>query len=184
MSAGLALLLLLTLPSVEAAPSTGTVQIAILLADFNDATYDSDHDNDWFEALAFGSSDSMADYYDENSRGNLTLEGDVYGPYTLDGNAANWGNEDTDFVSDTIEAADDDVDFRDYDAVMAVHPGPGEESSGNSDDIWSIHWSGLNIDTNDGNHRIREVTQVPEIEYSSGERRPVSYTHLTLPTKA
>ncbi|MEE3192747.1 MAG: hypothetical protein VX267_04595, partial [Candidatus Thermoplasmatota archaeon] len=63
MSAGLALLLLLTLPSVEAAPSTGTVQIAILLADFNDATYDTDRDSDWFEALAFGSSDSMKDYY-------------------------------------------------------------------------------------------------------------------------
>ena len=173
MSAGLALLLLLTLPSVEAAPSTGTVQIAILLADFNDATYDTEHDSDWFEALAFGSSDSMTDYYDENSRGNLTLEGDIYGPYTLDGDAADWGNEDSDFVRDTIEAADDDIDFREYDAVMAVHPGPGEESSGNSDDIWSIHWSGLNINTNDGNHRIREVTQVPEIEYSSGERRPL-----------
>ncbi len=172
MSAGLALLLLLTLPPVEAAPSTGTVQIAILLADFNDATYDTDRDSEWFEALAFGSSDSMKDYYDENSRGNLTLDGDVFGPYTLDGNAADWGNEDTDFVSDTIEAADDDVDFSEYDAVMAVHPGPGEESSGNSDDIWSIHWSGLNINTNDGNHRIREVTQVPEFEYSS-ERRPL-----------
>ena len=173
MSAGLALLLLLALPAVEAAPSTGTIQVAVLLADFNDATYDSDHDNDWFEALAFGSSDSMADYYDENSRGNLTLEGDVFGPYTLDGDAADWGYEDTDFVKDTIEAADDDVDFRDYDAVMAVHPGPGEESSGNGDDIWSIHWSGQSISTNDGNHRIREVTQVPEFEYSGGERRPL-----------
>ena len=127
MSAGLALFLLLALPAVEAAPSTGTIQVAVLLADFNDATYDSDHDNDWFEALAFGSSDSMADYYDENSRGNLTLEGDVFGPYTLDGDAADWGdeyNDNTDFVKDTIEAADDDVDFRDYDAVIVVHPGP------------------------------------------------------------
>ena len=102
LSAGLALLLLLALPAVEAAPSTGTIQVAVLLADFNAATYDSDHDSDWFEALAFGSSDSMADYYDENSRGNLTLEGDVFGPYTLDGDAADWGDENTDFVKDTI----------------------------------------------------------------------------------
>ena len=130
----------LALPAA-ASPTTGTVQVAVILADFNDASYDSAHDGDWFEELAFGSSDSMWDYYDENSRGNLTLAGEVFGPYTLDGDAADWGSENTDFVRDTIAAADDDIDFRDYDAVMAVHTGPGEESSGNSDDIWSIHWS-------------------------------------------
>ncbi len=162
----------LALPAA-ASPTTGTVQVAIILADFNDASYDSTHDSDWFEELAFGNSDSMWDYYDENSRGNLTLAGEVFGPYTLDGDAADWGSENTDFVRDTIAAADDDIDFRDYDAVMAVHTGPGEESSGNSDDIWSIHWSGLSISTNDGNHRIREITQVPEFEYSGGEKRPL-----------
>jgi M6 family metalloprotease-like protein len=162
----------LALP-VAASPTTGTIQVAIILIDFNDASYDSAHDSDWFEELAFGNSNSMWDYYDENSRGNLTLEGEVFGPYTLDGDAADWGSENTNFVSDTIAAADDDIDYRDYDAVMAVHTGPGEESSGNSDDIWSIHWSGLSISTNDGNHRIREITQVPEFEYSGGEKRPL-----------
>ena len=155
-----------------AAPSTGTIQVAFILSEFEDQEYQEGHDLDYFEDLAFGETDSMWDYYDEVSRGELNIEGDVYGPYTLGGDAADYGDENMDFVEDSVEIADDDIDYRDYDAVMVIHSGPGEESSGDSDDIWSIHWP-YAIETDDGGYEIEEITQAPEYELSSGERSPL-----------
>ncbi|MEO2179733.1 MAG: M6 family metalloprotease domain-containing protein [Candidatus Poseidoniia archaeon] len=169
---GILCLSMLLLGNSEAAPSTGTIQVAFILSEFEDQEYQEDHDQDYFEDLAFGNSDSMWEYYDEVSRSELNIEGDVFGPYTLDGDAADYGTENMDFVEDSVEIADDDIDYRNYDAVMVIHSGPGEESSGNSDDIWSIHWP-YSIETDDDGHEIEEITQAPEYEYSSGERSPL-----------
>ncbi|HIC61688.1 MAG TPA: M6 family metalloprotease domain-containing protein, partial [Marine Group III euryarchaeote] len=76
------------------------------------------------------------------------------------------------FVRDSVEIADDDIDYRNYDAVMVIHSGPGEESSGNSDDIWSIHWT-TNIETEDNGYEIKRITQAPEYQNSNGERSPL-----------
>ena len=156
----------------EAAPSTGTIQVAFILSEFEDQEYQDGHDQDYFEDLAFGETDSMWEYFDEVSRSELNIEGDVFGPYTLDGDAEDYGTENQNFVRDSVEIADDDIDYRDYDAVMVIHSGPGEESSGNSDDIWSIHWS-TNIETEDDGYEIKKITQAPEYENSNGERSPL-----------
>ena len=169
---GFLCLSLLLLGSSEAAPSTGTIQVAFILSEFEDQEYQEDHDQDYFEDLAFGESNSMWEYYYEVSRGELNIQGDVYGPYTLDGDAADYGTENMEFVRDSVEIADDDIDYRDYDAVMVIHSGPGEESSGNSDDIWSIHWP-YSIETDDDGYEIEQITQAPEYQYSSGERNPL-----------
>ena len=156
----------------EAAPSTGTIQVAFILSEFEDQEYQDGHDQDYFEDLAFGETDSMWEYFDEVSRSELNIEGDVFGPYTLDGDAEDYGTENQNFVRDSVEIADDDIDYRDYDAIMVIHSGPGEESSGNSDDIWSIHWS-TNIETEDNGYEIKKITQAPEYENSNGERNPL-----------
>ena len=171
---GFLCLSILLLGSSEAAPSTGTIQVAFILSEFEDQEYQDDHDQDYFEDLAFGNSNSMWDYYDEVSRGELNIQGDIYGPYTLDGDAADYGTENMNFVEDSVEIADDDIDYRDYDAVMVIHSGPGEESTGNSDDIWSIHWP-YSIETDDDGHEIEEITQAPEYEYDlwNNERSPL-----------
>ena len=156
----------------EAAPSTGTIQVAFILSEFEDQEYQDGHDQDYIEDLAFGETDSMWEYFDEVSRSELNIEGDVFGPYTLDGDAEDYGTENQNFVRDSVEIADDDIDYRDYDAVMVIHSGPGEESSGNSDDIWSIHWS-TNIETEDNGYEIKKITQAPEYENSNGERNPL-----------
>jgi M6 family metalloprotease-like protein len=116
----------------------------------------------------------MWEYFDEVSRSVLNIDGDVFGPYTLDGDAADYGPENQNFVRDSVEIADDDIDYRDYDAAMVIHSGPGEESTGNSDDIWSIHWP-YSIETNDDGHEIEEITQAPEYEYDlwNNERSPL-----------
>jgi len=170
--AALIFLSLFCVMNTEAAPSTGTIQVAFIMAEFEDQDFYDEHDQDYFEDLAFGSSDSMWHYYDEVSGGQLTIEGDVFGPYTLDGDAVDYSSG-TSFVRDSVEIADDDIDFRNYDAVMAIHSGPGGESTGDNDDIWSAHWPSITIDTNDGDYQIKKITQIPEYEQSSGEREPL-----------
>jgi len=170
---GLLILSVLLIQNSEAAPSTGTIQVAFILSEFEDQAYQTDHDQDYFEDLAFGETNSMWDYFDEVSRSQLDIQGTVYGPYTLSGDAADYGTENTEFVRDSVEIADDDIDYRDYDAVMVIHSGPGEESSGNSDDIWSIHWPGANIGTDDDGFVIKQITQAPEYETIVGENNPL-----------
>ena len=77
---GFLCLSILLLGSSEAAPSTGTIQVAFILSEFEDQEYQDGHDQDYFEDLAFGNSNSMWDYYDEVSRGELNINGDINGP--------------------------------------------------------------------------------------------------------
>ena len=163
--------------SSEAAPTTGTIQVAFILSQFEDQEYQSEHDQDYFEDLAFGETNSMWDYFDEVSRGALNIEGDVFGPYTLDGDAAEYSSG-TDFVRDSVEIADDDIYYPDFDAVVAIHSGPGGESTGDSDDIWSAHWPSITINTDDEDENgddyvVRRITQAPEYQNSNGERSPL-----------
>lgn len=171
--AGLLCLALAAGDAQAGAPSTGTIEVAFIMADFQDRAFDDDRNVSYFEEVAFGDNDSFRDYFDEVSQGALDIQGDVFGPYTLDGNASDYGDENPTFITDSIEAADDDIDYRDYDAVMVVHAGPGQESSGVDEDIWSVHWRGLSILTNDDGHRIREASQVPEYQDVGDERSPV-----------
>ena len=83
-----------------------------------------EYDQDYFENTAFANTNSMWDYFDEVSKGALNIEGNVYGPYTLDGDAADYSSGFTSFVRDSVEIADDDIYYPDYDAVMLDTPVP------------------------------------------------------------
>ena len=126
---GFLLLAILAVDTTSAAPSTGNITVAFIMSGFEDQDFQSDHDQDYFEDIAFASSDSMWDYFDEVSEGALNIEGEVFGPYTLDGDAADYSSG-TDFVRDSVEIADDDISYPDFDAVVAIHSGPGGESDG------------------------------------------------------
>ena len=99
---GFLLLALLLTDTTSAAPSTGNISIAFIMSGFEDQDFQSDHDQDYFEDIAFASSNSMWDYFDEVSEGVLNIEGEVFGPYTLDGDAAEYSSG-TDFVRDSVE---------------------------------------------------------------------------------
>lgn len=82
------------------APQTGTRKTLVILVDFTDKTFDSNHDNAYFANMLFGSSNSLASYYKEQSYNNLTVEGTILGPvhsshyikyYASDGNIDQWG---------------------------------------------------------------------------------------------
>ena len=127
---GLLLLSVLFIQNSEAAPSTGTIQVAFILSELEDQAYQDDHDQDYFEDLAFGDTDSMWDYFDEVSRSQLNVQGTVYGPYTLDGDAADYGTENSEFVRDSVEIAEDELaqgrrlrNFIDLSVRSALLPG-------------------------------------------------------------
>ena len=165
----------------SAAPSTGNISVAFIMVGFDDQDFQDEYDKDYFEDTAFASSDSMWDYFDEVSKGALNIEGEVFGPYTLDGNEADYSGTTTDFVEESVAIADDDIYYPDFDAIMAIHSGPGGESSGNSDNLWSLHWTfrGTAIETDDvdedgEDHVIRKISQVPEYQIVGGaERNPL-----------
>ena len=176
-SVGFLFLAVITAATTSAAPSSGNITVAFIMVGFEDQDFQDEYDQDYFEDIAFADSDSMRDYFDEVSKGKLNIEGEVFGPYTLDGDAAEYSSGSS-FVRDSVEIADDDIYFPDFDAVMAIHSGPGGESSGDSNDIWSAHWPSITINTNDddedGNdHVIRRISQVPEYQLSNGERNPL-----------
>ena len=163
--------------TTSAAPSSGNITVAFIMVGFEDQDFQDEYDQDYFEDIAFANSDSMWDYFDEVSKGALNIEGEVFGPYTLDGDAEDYSSGSS-FVRDSVEIADDDIYFPDFDAVMAIHSGPGGESSGDNNDIWSAHWPSITINTDDededGNdHVIRRISQVPEYQLSNGERNPL-----------
>ena len=132
----------------SAAPTTGNITVAFIMSGFEDQDFQRDHDQDYFEDIAFADSDSMRDYFDEVSGGALNVEGEIFGPYTLDGDAAEYSSGSS-FVRDSVEIADDDIYYPDFDAVVAIHSGPGGESTGDDNDIWSAHWPSITITTDD-----------------------------------
>ena len=161
----------------SAAPTTGNITVAFIMSGFEDQDFQSDHDQDYFEDIAFADSDSMRDYFDEVSGGALNVEGEIFGPYTLDGDAAEYSSGSS-FVRDSVEIADDDIYYPDFDAVVAIHSGPGGESTGDDNDIWSAHWPSITITTDDEDENgddyiVRRITQVPEYQESGGERNPL-----------
>ena len=114
------------------------------LEDFTDLTTgngqmnleaDPPHDRMYFQGLG----DDVASYYQDVSGGQLLLEADVYptglnGSYTLPHQMMHYGYTDPYMegpcmlLHDAVLAADQDVDYSQYDAVMVVHAGAGQEA--------------------------------------------------------
>ncbi len=94
----------------------------------------------------------VSQYYREVSYGRVTLTGIVsrwyqmnktvgfYGrdsPMSIDDPNGDGSPDTWNLIQDAITAADPDIDFSQYSYLMVVHSGPGQETSGNTNDIWS-----------------------------------------------
>ncbi|MFO7652664.1 MAG: M6 family metalloprotease domain-containing protein [Candidatus Krumholzibacteriia bacterium] len=120
---------------------------------------------------------SMNDFFREASYGQFSVEGVVEGWHTAANTYASYANPDgsqdpytaREMIIDAIALLDPIVDFSQYDndgpdgipnsgdddgdidALFFVHAGPGQESTGDPEDIWSHAWSFWNrLQTNDG----------------------------------
>lgn len=91
---------------------------------------------------------SVSDYFYDMSQGTYIPQFDVVGPYKLDHTSLYYGEGKEDntqaLVSDACKAADQDVDFSQYDAdgdgmvdlVYIIYAGYPASMSGNPNDIW------------------------------------------------
>ena len=148
-------------PLAGAVGAPRVVRALIVLVNFSDTSLSQTPQS--IETLFFSTgralpSGSVKEYYDEVSRGAISLEGDVIGPFTLpntmahyangrSGQAATQPNTQT-MVSDLLDAIgpraygpyDNNGDGR-VDAFVVVHAGHGAEFSGQPNDIWSLKWT-------------------------------------------
>jgi immune inhibitor A len=151
----------------EGAPATGTKNVLVLLVDFSDnvAATPQSHFNHLLFSSGSYATGSMRDFYWEASYKKLVIAGQVSGtggatvgwyraphPYSYytNGNFG-WGaypNNCQRLVEELVDMAAPHVNFPDYDndgdglvdALMIVHAGPGAETTGNSNQVWSHAW--------------------------------------------
>jgi len=158
--------------SFEQSPGTASgqtdVPIPLLFANFADT--EPAYSAASFADLYFGSDPdeatgpgSFREYFLEASDGrvNFTAGPGLVGWFdtdtTHDEAGADYGAA-RDYAAEAVRTADDTTDFSKYDhdgdgyvRVAILHPGPGEEVSGDSTDIWSHRWEFRTpIDTDDG----------------------------------
>jgi M6 family metalloprotease-like protein len=152
---------------------------------------DPHHDRLYFEDL----SDGLSSYYSDVSGDRLVIVPAVFpaglnDAYTLDhqmayyGADADWVRGSCELLRDAVWAADPDVDFSEYDAVLVFHAGAGQEADiyGNSpDDLGSVFLTLIDmiyympgagfeyqgIPTDDG-VTVREGSILPEQESQDG----------------
>ncbi|MBT4333294.1 MAG: hypothetical protein HOD64_08445, partial [Candidatus Cloacimonetes bacterium] len=172
--------------------------ILAIMVQFNDITFDLvpdypdslSHDKEYFERLFF----HLTSFYTDASHGNYTLTEDNYtvwddiitlsqsmGYYGENGENGDLIERKCEFVQEIVELIDDQLDFNDYDAIIIIHAGAGEEAAGqdeNEDQLSSTFLSrrslqaGLDpenddfpgIETEDGIY-LTEFVIIPETEW-------------------
>ena len=142
------------------APVSGTLRVLVIAAAFSDVNYTIS-----ISALKQNFFGILAPYYHEASLGTVTIQGDMYGWYTLPYPEAHYGRNcmainDADcsgadgswqIANDAapIAQSHDNVNFNNYDLFVFIHSGYGQESSGVKDDVWSVTYlGGVYVQTN------------------------------------
>ncbi|KAF2471430.1 M6 metalloprotease [Lindgomyces ingoldianus] len=148
--------------ALERAPLAGAIKVAIVLVDFQDRKMNPGA-KERFEDLFFSTSKvptgSVSEYYQEVSRGKISLAGEVVGPFTLSQNLAYYANNaygrgwpepnSMTMADEALTAATGKINFTPYDndrngyvdAFVVVHAGSGAEETGNQNDLWSVKWT-------------------------------------------
>ena len=144
------------------APLRGVLNVAVVMIEFPDQSFDANHTPAHFKDLFFSvgtiAKGSVREYFDEVTDGLVTISGQVVGPYMMPNTVVHYANGDSgtsgafpnarEMARDGAIAANPDVDFSVYDndgdgfvdAYVVVHAGSGAEETGSPDDIWSHKW--------------------------------------------
>jgi M6 family metalloprotease-like protein len=169
--------------------------ILALMVEFNDVTFDLipdypdslEHDKEYFERLLF----HMTSLFDDASHGQYVLTEENYTVWeniiTVSQEMGYYGDDDLslervcEFVQEVVEIADDQLDYNDYDAIMIIHAGAGQEADingTNPEELFSTFLTrrslqaGIDpenddfpgIETNDG-IILKELVIMPETEW-------------------
>jgi M6 family metalloprotease-like protein len=116
--------------------------ILALMVEFNDVTFDLipdypdslAHNKEYFERLLF----HMTSLFDDASHGQYVLTEENYTVWeniiTVSQEMGYYGDDDLslericELVQEVVEIADDQLDYNDYDAIMIIHAGAGQEA--------------------------------------------------------
>ena len=150
--------------------TTGTHKGLVILVQYKDKSFVTKNPQqafyDFFNAEGYnnaGMSGSVRDYFKAQSYNQLTIDFDVYGPYTLkndmayygkpvkdkDGKVKNHDEHPTEMVAEAIDAAHNaGVDFSKYDwskdgnvdQVFVVYAGYAEAQGADENTIWPHEW--------------------------------------------
>lgn len=149
----------------------GPVSLVVLLVEFSDTKHVANREA--VQNLVFV---MMNDYYRQVSYGRVEVTGNVTNWMTLSHPMKYYGADtggeidpnSSKLLTDAIAAAEPNVDFRQYQNVMVMHAGNGQESEDEkTDDVWSVYYDGLSIATRHG-ALIGEGEIVPENEANAG----------------
>ena len=153
-------------------PTTGSPKSLVLLVGFKDLPFSQTREdfNNQLNQSGYdynGSTGSCRDYFIASSDSLFQPQFDVYGPYTVSGNMADYGaesggNHDKDPYSMVVDAcmcaAEDGVDFSQYDTnndgildnVFVYYAGYNQAEGGPANSIWphkaSLSWKNVKVD--------------------------------------
>jgi M6 family metalloprotease-like protein len=116
-------------------------------------------------------------YYHEVSFGKLTIQSDFFGWYKLPYPKAHYGKNckginDADcsgqdqsylIANDVVPLAQKDVNFSNYDYYVFIHSGPGQETSADTNDVWSVTYM-TNVWVRTNTKTLTKFNVVPEVE--------------------
>ena len=157
---------------VAPAPISGILHVLVIAAYFSDINYTvsiGQLKQEFFTGLE--------NYYGEISYGKVSIQGDAYGWYKLPYDQAHYGKNclsinDADcsgqdnsweIAQDVVPQAEKDVNFANYNYVVFVHSGDGQESSANTNQVWSVtYMGGVDVPTNTGT--LTQFSIVSELE--------------------
>lgn len=167
---------------------TGENSLICLLAAFSDSGFGwvatgetpaASQERRHFWGIAFGDSVpplspdsskySMNNYYWEATYAQLKWNGDIDSIRNSGRTRSSANSLTTSYIRDACVAANPYVNFSQYDGdgdgyvdqIFIIHPGMGEEESGDPLDIWSASYTGLNFGPYDG-VRINRAVVIPE----------------------
>jgi len=140
--------------SPNQAPVSGVLRVLIIAAEFTDVPHTLSIDtvkSEWVN--------QVAKYYQEDSLATISLSVSVFGWFRLPYNEAHYGadclatgaiddagctgeDESWNIAQDASQLARNNVTFANYDYYVFIHSGNGQESSGVTNDVWSVTYLG------------------------------------------
>lgn len=176
-----------TTTPLKAFPTSGNRKLLCILVSYSDYSMvkSKNEFNNLFNQKGYstnGATGSVADYFYDNSFGQMSLSVDVVGPYTLSNFRSYYGSNDSygqdsrpeEMVAEAVAKANPDVDFSQYDndkdgyidGVYVIFAGYGEEAGATAAAIWSHAWRIPTV-TYDG-VKISSYSCSPELYGNSG----------------
>ena len=138
--------------SVHIRKLSGDFRLIVILVEFTDVTHKTAEDQ-----IQRSTVERMKEYWLEVSYGQFNVIGDIVGWLQLDHDEAYYGKDQnpkepgsdrrsSDVISDACSLAED-VDFKQYQSIMVIFAGHGQDSdSKHTDLLWpSAWWDGLDV---------------------------------------